>query len=51
MQKVLVALQKAELQADIDKYEFHITKICYLELIISTEDIRMDLQKVEAVQN
>ena len=43
-------LQKAGLQADIDKCEFHVTKISYLRLIISIEGIRMDLKKVEAVQ-
>ena len=49
VQKVFTAFQKAGLQADIDKCEFHITKISYLGLIISTESIRMDLKKVEAV--
>ena len=51
IQKVLAVLQKARLQADIDKCEFHITKISYLGLIISIEGIRMDPKKVEAVQN
>ena len=51
IQKVLAALQKAGLQADIDKYELHVTKISYLRLIISTKGIRMDSKKVEAVQN
>ena len=49
IQKVLAALQKARLQADIDKCEFYVTKISYLGLIISTEDIRMDPKKVKAV--
>ena len=51
VEKIFAALQKAGLQADINKCEFHITKICYLGLIISTKGIRMDLNKVEAVQN
>ncbi len=51
LRKVLTALQKAGLQADIDKCEFHVTKISYLGLIISTEDIYIDPKKVEAVQN
>ena len=51
IRKVLAALQKAGLQADIDKCEFHVTKISYLGLIISTEGIRIDPKKVEAVQN
>lgn len=51
MQKVLAALQKAGLQADIDKCKFHVIEISYLGLIISTEGICMDAKKVEAVQN
>ena len=51
IRKVLAALQKARLQADINKCEFHVTKISYLGLIISTKGIRMDPKKVEAVQN
>ena len=51
IQKVLAALQKVGLQVDIDKCEFHVTKISYLGLIISTEGICIDLKKVEAVQN
>ena len=51
VRKILAALQKAGLQANIDKYEFHVTKISYFGLIISTKDIRIDPKKVEAVQN
>ena len=51
IRKVLAALQKAGLQANIDKYEFHVTKISYIGLIISIEGIRMDPKKVEAIQN
>ena len=51
VQKVFTALQKAGLQADIDKYEFHITKTGYLGSIISTKSIRIDPQKVEVIQN
>ena len=50
-QKVLAALQKVGLQANIDKCEFHVTKISYLGLIISTEGIRIDPKKVKTVQN
>ena len=48
--KVLAALQKADLQADIDKYKFHVTKISYLRLIISIEGICIDPEKVEIIQ-
>ena len=36
IQKVLAALQKAGLQANINKCKFHVTKISYFGLIIST---------------
>ena len=49
IQKVLAAFQKVRLQADINKCEFHVTKISYLGLIISTKGIRIDPKKVEAV--
>lgn len=39
MQKILTALEKVGLQGDINKCKFHITKISYLGLIISIEDI------------
>ena len=51
IQKVFVAFQKAGLQVDIDKFEFHVTKINYLRLIIFTKGIHIDPKKVEAVQN
>ena len=51
IQKVLTTLQKVGLQADIDKCEFHITEISYLELIIFTKGIHIDPKKVKAVQN
>lgn len=49
IQKILAALQKVGLQVNIDKYEFHITKISYLRLIIYTKGICMDSKKVETV--
>ena len=50
VRRVLAALQKAGLQADIDKCEFHVTKVNYLGLIITSNGIRMDPHKVSAVQ-
>ena len=47
IQKVFTALQKAVLQADINKCEFHITKISYFGLIISTKDICIDPRKLK----
>jgi hypothetical protein len=48
---VLRALRDAGLQLDIDKCEFHKTEVLYLGLIVSTEGIRMDPKKVEAIVN
>ncbi len=42
-------LQEAGLQADIDKYEFHIQETKFLGLIISTEGIQMDPHKVSTI--
>ena len=50
VRRVLEALQKAGLQADIKKCEFHVTKVNYLGLIITSNGIRIDPQKVNAVQ-
>ena len=51
VQKIFATLQKARLQADIDKCKFYVTKISYLGLIVSIKSIRMDLKKIKAVQN
>ena len=34
----------------MDKYKFHITETKYLGLIISTEGIKMNLAKIEAIR-
>jgi hypothetical protein len=48
---VLEATRKVGLQLDIKKCEFHVSEVTYLGLIVSTEGIRMDPRKVEAVLN
>ena len=47
---VLTKLCKFEIQADVDKCEFHMTKTKYLGLIISTEGIKMDSAKIETIR-
>jgi hypothetical protein len=49
--KVLLQLWKAGLQADIKKCEFNITYTKYLGFVISTDGIKVDLEKVEAICN
>ena len=46
MLKVLKQLQKKSLQLDIDKCKFSVTELKYLELIITTEGICIDPEKV-----
>jgi hypothetical protein len=48
---ILGALQDAGLQLDIDKCEFHKTEVTYLGLIITTNGVKMDPKKVEAIVN
>ena len=47
--KILQALQKAELQLNINKCEFTVQKIKYFELIIINEEIKINLQKVKII--
>ena len=47
---VLAKLREFGIQADIDKYKFHMTKTKYLELIISTEGIKIDPAKIETIR-
>jgi hypothetical protein len=49
--KVLLQLCKTGLQADIKKCEFNVTCTKYLEFVISTDSIKVDLEKVEAIYN
>ena len=49
IKRVLQKLREVSLQADITKCTFHIKKISYLELIIITEEIKMNLIKVSII--
>ena len=46
---ILQKLHKANLQVDIIKCIFHVKEISYLELIIITEEIKIDLIKVSII--
>ena len=48
--QVLKRLRKCGLQVDIDKCEFNATKVKYLGMIVTTNGIEMDTEKVEAIQ-
>ena len=47
---MLTKLQEAEIQTDVDKCEFYVTKTKYLGLIFNTDGIKMDPLKVEAIR-
>jgi hypothetical protein len=49
VKKVLKALEEKDLQVKLDKYTFWATEVDYLEFIVSTEGIRIDLEKVKAI--
>ena len=49
MQAVLAKLQKARIQADIDKCKLYMIETKYLRLIISTDSIKIDFIKIETI--
>ena len=51
MRLILAKLCKFDIQADVNKYKFYVIKTKYLDLIISTEKIKMDPAKVTAIRN
>jgi hypothetical protein len=47
--KILQRLRETNIQADVNKCEFHITETKFLEMIVSRDDIKMNLEKVKAI--
>jgi hypothetical protein len=50
VKKILQRLREAGLQININKYEFNITSTKYLGFIISTEDIRINPEKIVVIK-
>lgn len=48
--QVLRRLHKQNLQVDVDKCEFSTKKIKYLSITITTESIKIDIKKTDAIQ-
>ena len=48
---VLGRLQKAGLQANIQKCKFHIQRTKFLKLILTTEEFKINSEKIEAIKN
>jgi hypothetical protein len=49
VKKILQRLRDADLQANIDKCEFSIHEIKYLELIVDRNEIKMNSEKIETI--
>ena len=49
--KILVKLKKVNFFFDINKYEFFIISIKYLNFIIITKKIKMNFKKIEIIVN
>ena len=48
--QVLKRLHKRGLQIDIDKCKFNTTRVKYLDIIMTTDGIEINAEKVEAIQ-
>ncbi len=48
---ILNKLREADLQININKCKFYVQKIIFLELLMSIERLKMNLQKIQAVVN
>ncbi len=49
VQKILQKLREANIQANVDKCEFHIIETKFLEMIIDRDDIKIDLEKMKTI--
>jgi hypothetical protein len=49
VKKILQRLRDADLQIDIDKCEFLIDEMKYLNLIVDRDEIKMNSKKIETI--
>jgi hypothetical protein len=49
--KVLLQLCKTKLQTDIKKYKFNVICTKYLEFVVSIDNIKVNLEKIETICN
>ena len=47
----MARFRKAGFQADIDKYKFNIIRIKFLGFIVSTDGLKVDLEKIAVLKN
>ncbi len=49
VRKILQRLRETNIQADVDKCEFHTTEKKFLRMIVDRDDIKMNLEKIRAI--
>jgi hypothetical protein len=49
VRKILQRLRETNIQADVDKCEFHITETKFLEMIVRRDEIKMNSEKVKTI--
>jgi hypothetical protein len=49
VRKILQRFREANIQTNVDKYEFHIIKTKFLDMIIDRDDIKMNFEKIKTI--
>ncbi len=49
VRKILQRLREANIQADVNKCEFHTTETKFLNMIVDRDEIKMNLEKIKAI--
>jgi hypothetical protein len=49
VQKILQRLRESNIQADVNKCEFHTIETKFLDMIMRRDDIKMNFQKVKTI--
>jgi hypothetical protein len=49
VRKMLSKLRKADIQVDIDKCEFNVFEIKFLDVIVDVNEIRMNSEKIQTI--
>ncbi len=49
VRKILQRLRETNIQADVDKCEFHIIKTKFLNMIMNRDEIKMNFEKIKAI--
>ncbi len=49
VKKILQRLREINIQANVNKCEFHITKTKFLEMIVKRDDIKINSEKIKII--